>query len=808
MIKLQQRFALYLLLYLALSSSAFAQVVDIPDPNLRQAIREKLNLPINTPITRAALMGLTRLEVGNREIVDLTGLEFATELTRLAIYGNPITDLRPISNLNGLETLYMWWTPVSNLAPLARLTRLKHLNAGGCEIIDISPLASLNQLITLNLAFNKITDISALANLIHLQELGLTTNRISDASPLEGLKSLERLEIWDNNIVDHSWLNKLPLIDIENIYGDLCEEEPLPLEARLENRGFPSVISAWGGIGWSSVLNQPHLSDLEQMSQHDLYFCCAHMFGQGFINTGIGWEIRGNFEDAQMRRDDYIAMNPNMVFLAQIEMRETERYPDDSPYWVRDSNGNRVRGGEPSYLVNFTHPDIQDEMVQKAVAVSKCGLFDGIFIDWWTDYGEILGGYIGYDAEMQAKINIMERIRAETRADFLIMGNVNRDQLPRTGKYINGGFMETLVPGAVPATRIEEYLAEIEQTLPWLETNLRQPHINAIEGWGFPSEPLDSPTNLRWMRAFTTLSLTHSDGYVLFTDGLGHAHYWYDFWDADLGRPVGEKGQLYQGTEGLYIREFTNGWAVYNHSGEAQEITLPEEVQGVASGLVGREHTLPNLDGEMYLRVKPKNLADVNRDGVVNILDLVLVAQGFGKDGLQGDVNGDGVVNVFDLVQVAGALDGGGAAPSAYSPELSIISAADVEGWLAGAQGLGVGDANFQQGIRFLQQLLAALTPKETMLLPNYPNPFNPETWIAYHLAQEAEVTITIYDTKGTPVRRLALGNQAAGYYAARGKAAYWDGRNESGEKVASGIYIYQFRAGDYVASRRMVIVK
>ena len=270
------------------------------------------------------------------------------------------------------------------------------------------------------------------------------------------------------------------------------------------------------------------------------------------------------------------------------------------------------------------------------------------------------------------------------------------------------------------------------------------------------------------MRVVTTLSLTHSDGYVVYTipyetSAAPWTHYWYDFWDADLGRPSGEKSQLYQDIDGLYIREFTNGWAVYNHSGEAQVITLPEEAQGVASGLVKTEHALPNLDGEMYLRVKPANPADVNGDGVVNILDLVAVAQGFGTDKKGVDVNGGGVVNVFDLVQVAGAIGDGGAAPSAYSPDPSIISAADVASWLAGAQGLGVGDANFQRGIRFLEQLLAALTPKETMLLPNYPNPFNPETWIPYHLAREAEVAITIYDTKGTLVRRLALGSQSGG---------------------------------------------
>ncbi len=149
------------------------------------------------------------------------------------------------------------------------------------------------------------------------------------------------------------------------------------------------------------------------------------------------------------------------------------------------------------------------------------------------------------------------------------------------------------------------------------------------------------------------MSLTYSDGYVLFTESIKYTHYWYDFWDADLGRPVGPKAQLYDNCPGLYIREFTNGWAVYNHSGKPQIITLPEKVQAVASGLVNTEHALPNLDGEMYFRIKPKNRADVNGDGVVNILDLTLVAQGFGTDKSGVDVNGDGVVNVFDLVFIA-----------------------------------------------------------------------------------------------------------------------------------------------------------
>ena len=107
-----------------------------------------------------------------------------------------------------------------------------------------------------------------------------------------------------------------------------------------------------------------------------------------------------------------------------------------------------------------------------------------------------------------------------------------------------------------------------------------------------------------------------------------------------------------------------------------------------------------------------------------------------------------------------------------------------------------------------LEQLLAALTPEETVLLANYPNPFNPETWIPYRLSTDADVKLTIYDTQGVVVRQLALGLQQAGFYTNRTKAAYWDGRNAVGEGVASGVYFYQLRAGDYSAIRKMLILK
>ena len=364
--------------------------------------------------------------------------------------------------------------------------------------------------------------------------------------------------------------------------------------------------------------------------------------------------MSGNIAEAIRLRDLLLRINPNMITLFDVGMRAAPLtfFPDDSPYWIRDAQGNIHEG-----LLDFTHPAVQDRIVQQAIAVAKCGLYDGIFFDFWSEEWTVLDGFRTMAEEQYARDVIVRRIRANTRPNFLIMGNTNDAIIPRTAPYINGGFMEAVLPFNQTGNQLEASLTRLENSLRWMENNLREPRINALEGSAIPTEPPDSPDNLRWMRVFTTMSLTHSDGYVLFQFGSNHDHYWYDFWDADLGHPLSEeKAQVYEDRGGLYIREFTNGWAVYNHSGETQVITLPEEVQGVASGLVNTEHAVPNLDGEMYLRVKPPNPADVNRDGAVNILDLTLVAQAFGTDKPEGDVNGDGVVNVFDLVFVAGKM--------------------------------------------------------------------------------------------------------------------------------------------------------
>ena len=203
----------------------------------------------------------------------------------------------------------------------------------------------------------------------------------------------------------------------------------------------------------------------------------------------------------------------------------------------------------------------------------------------------------------------------------------------------------------------------------------------------------------------------------------------------------------------------------------------------------------------------PQLVADVNGDGVVNVQDLVLVAGQFGKTGEHvADVNGDGVVNIQDLVLVAGAFGEGAAAPSVRAVSRARLTVSDVEEWLIEAS--RPGGLSYGRGIVVLERLLASLMPKETVLLANYPNPFNPETWIPYQLAKPAEVTVTIYAANSAVVRRLDLGHRRAGSYESRSRAAYWDGRNARGEPVASGVYFYTLQAGDFSATRKMVIRK
>ena len=264
-----------------------------------------------------------------------------------------------------------------------------------------------------------------------------------------------------------------------------------------------------------------------------------------------------------------------------------------------------------------------------------------------------------------------------------------------------------------------------------------------------------------------------------------------------------------------------NAWLgkeLYDHHADPGETTniayLPENAELVAH-LSERLHAgwreaLP--DGHQQIPVPQTLPWDINNDGIVDIRDLILVSSNFGVEipaPPKVDVDKDGKVNILDLLLVASHF-GESSTPDA-PPTHANINAEHfdlVEQWVAEAHLVNDGSLAFQQGIAALERLMNTAIPMETVLLSNYPNPFNPETWIPYDLAEGSDVEIHIYNVKGESVCRLSLGFQGAGTYRSRSRAAYWDGRNAVGEPVASGVYFYTLHSEQMKATRQMVILK
>jgi len=252
--------------------------------------------------------------------------------------------------------------------------------------------------------------------------------------------------------------------------------------------------------------------------------------------------------------------------------------------------------------------------------------------------------------------------------------------------------------------------------------------------------------------------------------------------------------------------------------GEAQ-VTLTNQYAG-SSDLVPISMSISEFVFNVEERIFPP--WDVNQDGEVNILDLMHVAQYLRENpsvNPQSDVDGDGTIGILDLITVAQHFDESTASAPILIPKNGVnigpfvegtqeLTPATIQAWIENAQIENDGSFAFQKGIANLQRLLTLLTPKRTALFANYPNPFNPETWIPYQLAKPAEVSLTIYAANGKMIKTLVLGHQDAGIYKSRNRAVHWDGRNSIGEPVASGIYFYTLIAGDFTATRKMLIRK
>ncbi len=780
-----------------------AQVINIPDTNLAAAIREALDLAPNASITAQDLRRLITLEAKGQQITDLTGLQYARELERLDLTGNQINDITPLGDLSELTYLELSNNEISDVYPLSKLRWLETLLLRHNGIREIWPLGALRQLKTLNLDFNEITDISRLAALRRLERLDLWDNQISDVSPLALLSELKHLDLAENQISDVGPLSGLTQLELL-LLGDNGIREIWPLAAlrRLEVLGL-------GDNQISSVNSLAALSTLEQLGLRNNQISDVSPLSD---LVQLNWlSLRGN---------QIIDVGP-LSDLTQLEM-----------LWLHN---NQIRDVNPLtnlvnlILLSLEGNPITDTSPLQVLAHQVQSLHTDVDIRIDAPVNVLI--YTGFASWIELPDAIAE---AETTQDLLQSAGIDAE-ITESEYYVRQWMLQTASDGAVDVLIVYGVLPSSiypsKNTMPdgsvaenWIETTDGNTLLNHADYLGY------------WITGYNT-----SNEWVPLPDGFGTLQNLMDIPNIVIPwEPVNDNTPMsvtrdgstltpslvnFESDRAFPLDQLEGDWypekILASDTGDTHG-TLADPVL-LRDGDLGRiaivdqtwyeDNPKGKVAAELiinYLLAEPVILsADINEDGRMNIQDLVFVASNLGETGENAaDVNGDEIVDVRDLIEVAGAFDTPAAAPSLDPQFRALFTAADVRKWLSEARHLNLTDPTSQRGIRFLEQLLTTLAPQETALLPNYPNPFNPETWIPYKLAKPADVTLTIYAANGRIVRRLPLGHQSAGVYQSRDRAVYWDGRNADGEPVASGIYFFSLTAGEFTATRKMLIRK
>ena len=760
--------------------------VHIPDPNLRAVLEETLGTKAIIP---SAMATLTILKASNRGIFNLAGLEFAVNLEELWISDTSVSDLSPLAGCTNLVSLVAWNTSISDLSPLANLTKLEQLELKGGrlsdisplvrltnlrilqfyggDISDISPLFGMTKLESVRFRHNGVNDISALANSANLEWLDLHANDISDLSPLRNLTKLKFMDLSANRISDVSPLSMLTsLTELELDINKISDVSPLAAlreNTKItwhDNPGFPGFSTRAPKIkGPWLWIYLPHVT-LEKSLDTD------------FLSEATG----GKVTEVGVATDGATEGSP-----VGDEVWTLHKLPTTGRNNFHDMLGRTLPLGLIYGNIYLYSPEEQNTTMYLGAHQRVKVWLNGQLI---YQRNGLLKGDENYTEFFSATLQ-------QGRNVLLIASDFHIEEASNGFLGFESGTKYTLVPPSIGYV-FSPTPIHIGDTF---TLDIRAENVFDLAGWQF--DIAFDPATLE--------AVDVSEGDFLKTDG-GSTFF-------QSGRIDNAAGKIM----GLIAGRLSEGGV--NGSGSVLQVRFKAKSEGeteltLQNFLFGSVTEESILAGplEVHVTVQERLLTgDVNRDGVINILDLIRVAQQLGKSvppNSPVDINSDGTVNIFDLTLVAQGI---GKTTDAAAPAIATgrADAATIEAWIAQARLVDDGTIVFRQGIANLQNLLASLIiPQETALLANYPNPFNPETWIPYQLAVPAEVALTIYDMSGAAVRRLAIGHQAAGMYQSRNRAAYWDGRNGRGESVASGLYFYTLRAGEFTATRKMLIRK
>ncbi len=698
----------------------------------------------------AGLMNLEGVGAWSTSVSDASPLSGLTKLRWLELQGSPISDFSPFSGLTNLRRLEMYAAKTSDLSPLKGLTGLKILSIGNSQISDVSPLAGLINLEGLGLFANRhISDISPLASLKNLKVLDLTTNQISDVSPLAGLQNLEELHLQRNNISDISPLDGLR----ENI-----------LLAWYSNPGFPQggpkIKGPWLWMFVPGVGFHEKMDYLSHASEGAVTESEVATYG-ATEGSPVGEHVWTSHKIAAASAD----RSDINVTLSDIGISKDHRR-DDVVYGSLILNSPREQKTTMFAGSNHNHKVwLNGEFVHENL------------IGWAADYQDY------FSITLKQGINVLLVAVEFSGSEW----NAHFGFAPDT-KYT------VVSPGTGFAFSANTTRIRVGDTF---TVHINAEKVTDLAGWQF-----DLTFDSDVLEAIKV-----SEGDFLKKDG-GTTFF-------QRGTVDNAAGEISDVSAALISKKGVTGTGrllsvVFKAKADGNsQIMLHNFQLGSDTGEV-----IPAGMRELIITVESQPLWDVNADGQVSILDLILVAQHMGSAASatsKVDVNRDGVVSILDLILVAQHMgeSTGPASPSMLAMDsIAGLDPAMIQAWIERAHVEDDGSIAFREGIAYLQSLLALLIPEETALLPNYPNPFNPETWIPYQVSEPAEVTLRIYSVSGVLVRTLALGQTPAGIYQSRSRAAYWDGRNDVGESVASGIYFYTLTAGDFTATRKMLIRK
>ena len=841
----------------------------ISDEALEGTLRVTFDLDTEERITYADMRSLTQLEAPDSDITVLSGLDSATQLERLDLRGNTIEDLTALKGLTKLTILDLGVNNISNINALSELTELVELYLEENRITDITSLLGLVNLEVLRLVGNPIADARPLAALAdvdvdidvtmylvsvpdaglasvlrealgleasagipstELKELtslnasnrqignlrglelatGLTTldlrnNAITDVTPLAALISLETLRLTGNPIQDASSLAALPA-DIEaDIVVPGVIADPALATVILDSLGLPASTRI-------KAVTLQNLKDLDVEVDE--------------IETLTGLERATNLTTLIINGGSIADLTPlqtltQLTTLAINSGAITDLTPLET---LTELTMLAINSGA---IIDLT--PLQTLTQLTTLAINSGVIADLTPLEALTQLITLAinGGSIVdlTPLETLTQLTVLE-LRDNAITDITPLSEL----VTLKTLDLSGNSISDIVPRQEATGTIALELAGIAplQGLTDLTTLKLSGNsisdIDVLQGLA-KLEVLDlskcsisSIDSLQGLTRLTTLNL--SDNSISDIDAL--------------------QGSTRLTTLNLSTNDLSDIQPLQGLTALRQLFLTSNNISDVSSlaGLVNLEllrlaenpildtsplfplvttHQLTDVDVEIA-RWAPW---DVNQDGIVDTTDSTLVTAAIGQTGdaivdPRTDVNVDGTVDGSDLLLVTEHLgtDNMGA-PSKNtivallgSSTLKSLDYATLEAELNRLIAESDGSLKYQYAIAFLKNFLFTLRPNKTRLLANYPNPFNPETWIPYHLANAGDVQLIIYSVRGTIVRRLDLGHQQAGYYVRKNRAAYWDGRNAVGERVASGIYFYELRAGGISALRKMVILK